>query len=472
MNHRYFTCCFLSDIVLPSTANTEGNVGRLDFVPGSNFLGMVARFYPDFGVDAFTVFHGGSVRFGDASPLLGNERGYRMPSCFFAPKGMDFEEALQAGTLVNHHCIETFDPAVQLKQMRTGHVTPSGALIEAKYRYSQKSAYDRDKRRSRDEMMFGYSALSKGSAFGFEVTFDGVNTELEERVVATLLGEQRLGKSRSAQYGRVVIVEREMPSGFEHGTVMEDEPLILYADSRLALFDAQGMPTLRPEPEHLGISSGRVIWEKTQIRTALYTPYNGARQTKDYARAVIEKGSIIVLEGVAPVDAEKLKQGVGAFLSEGFGRLLLNPAFAQGQHPAFETGVPDSAETMPSEETLGEDSDLLKWLRAKRREEMAYYDTVAGVDALVKEHGGRFTKVSRSQWGAIRKISARETDATIYDAVEGFISHGVAKKQWEKGRDALFEAVGKGTLFASLLARRMYPLSKKEEQHEEEENNA
>jgi len=32
-----------SDIVLPATSNTEGKIDQLDFIAGSNFLGMAAQ---------------------------------------------------------------------------------------------------------------------------------------------------------------------------------------------------------------------------------------------------------------------------------------------------------------------------------------------------------------------------------------------------------------------------------------------
>ena len=42
MKEIFFKCTLVSDIVLNSKLATEGNMTTLDFIPGSNFLGIVA----------------------------------------------------------------------------------------------------------------------------------------------------------------------------------------------------------------------------------------------------------------------------------------------------------------------------------------------------------------------------------------------------------------------------------------------
>ena len=45
MSKIVFQVEFLSDIILQASSNTQGNIEQLDFIPGSNFLGMVAKDY-------------------------------------------------------------------------------------------------------------------------------------------------------------------------------------------------------------------------------------------------------------------------------------------------------------------------------------------------------------------------------------------------------------------------------------------
>ena len=86
---KYYNCKFLTDIVLPASSNTQGNVALSDFVSGSNFLGMVATAYDEFGSDAFEVFHSGGVQFGDAHIAIEGEQTYKIPLAFHSLKVAD-----------------------------------------------------------------------------------------------------------------------------------------------------------------------------------------------------------------------------------------------------------------------------------------------------------------------------------------------------------------------------------------------
>jgi len=43
MKEQYYTCKLLSDVVLNNKMATEGNMTTLDYIAGSNFLGVVAN---------------------------------------------------------------------------------------------------------------------------------------------------------------------------------------------------------------------------------------------------------------------------------------------------------------------------------------------------------------------------------------------------------------------------------------------
>ena len=145
MNKIIFQVKFLSDIVLQASSNTEGNIEHLDFIPGSNFLGMVAQNYMKFE-DSFKVFHSGDVKFGDAHILKDEKVTYKMPLAFF-------HEKLDTKTLYNHHFIKDFSIFKQLKQKRDGYITKDMQTTDIEYNYSQKSAYDKINRRSKDSSM-------------------------------------------------------------------------------------------------------------------------------------------------------------------------------------------------------------------------------------------------------------------------------------------------------------------------------
>ncbi|CAA6818440.1 MAG: FIG00470522: hypothetical protein, partial [uncultured Sulfurovum sp.] len=199
MNELIFQVEFLSEVVLPSTSNTEGNIDSLDFIPGSNFLGMVAKAYDDFD-DSFKVFHSGSVCFGDATLLHKGEETFKMPLSFF-------HEKLDDSTLVNHHLITDFSKFTQLKQKRKGFITRDLEELSFKNNYAQKSAYSKEHRRSKDGSMYGYSSMPKGLFWQFVVKYDGLSTNDIEGIKNNLVGKKRLGKSKSSQYGQIEISE-------------------------------------------------------------------------------------------------------------------------------------------------------------------------------------------------------------------------------------------------------------------------
>ena len=194
MNELTFQVEFLSDIVLPASSNTEGNIEELDFIPGSNFLGMVAQKYGDFEERAFDVFHSGKVRFGDATLLVDGIERYKMPFSFFHPKLNEKE--------IYQHQFLTEDKG-QLKQMRKGYIDPniSDGLLKVDYvdyNYAQKSAYDSVKRRSKSSSMYGYKAIASGSKWQFTLKYDdSINEKYINLIQEILEKSKRLGKSKS-----------------------------------------------------------------------------------------------------------------------------------------------------------------------------------------------------------------------------------------------------------------------------------
>ena len=78
MKRKVYRCTLLSDIIINQKAATEGNQNTLDFIPGSNFLGIAASaIYPDPDLtdsEKMEIFHSGHVRFGDAHPLFNGQR--------------------------------------------------------------------------------------------------------------------------------------------------------------------------------------------------------------------------------------------------------------------------------------------------------------------------------------------------------------------------------------------------------------
>ena len=401
---------------------------------------MVAKYYNEFD-DSFEVFHSGAVRFGDGHIIHNNKKTFSVPFSFFAPKGLSLEEAKEE--LFNEHFLtkkdyeEFISKNKQLKQQRSGFLTLDAKVAKIKHNYRQKSAYDSSKRKSKDSAMFGYYALEKGSKWAFCVELD--NEKYKDKIIEILEKSKRLGKSKSAEYGRIKITfldekEESIPQKLEPIEINKKYYIFLYAYSRLALTN-QGINSFDFDLESLCLSSNeKISWDKSNIRTYRYTPYNFKRENRDFERLVIDKGSVIAIEVERDFDVknynEKIKKGVGLFLSEGHGKVIINPIFLTTKTPNFSEFRNLETET----KSKLSDSKLVSYLKDIKQQEEKEYKLLKEVKEFIKNHN---VKNKKSQWGQIRSIcSAFMDDEKVYNALfaeeRGFLMHGKAKEKWDK----------------------------------------
>ncbi len=462
-----FKCELLSDVVLNQKAATEGNNSTLDFIPGSTFLGIVAAHYGELDNQvAWKIFHSGKVRFGDAHPAAADEmRTLRIPASLYYPKMKSIAEACYVRHIYEREQDkENGGCPQQLKQCRTGFYAfgedNNVSSVVLNKSFALKSAYDRDKRRSEDEKMFGYESLSKGATFFFDVELD--EDDLAEVIEKYLCGERYIGRSRTAQYGRVKISEAESymensSSGQcftkkDNETKKDNNYATVYADGRLIFLDGQGELTLQPAAKDLGIEKGKIDWTRSQVRTFQYAPWNGKRGARDADRMGIEKGSVFVVElNHAPESYSFESRYVGVYNNEGFGKVIYNPSFLQAQDGknglsvlSFDKGTEKQG---GQEETKGNsesqnpgDTPLLKYLGRCRQEQKAQRFIYGRVNDFVAKNKSRFSSEQfASQWGTIRSIAMQKrTYEAIHEELfkekEGYLEHGVAAERWKKSQ--------------------------------------
>lgn len=456
-----FKCTLLSDVILNQKAATEGPNKTLDFIPGSCFLGIAAGvLYKEMNEKTMEIFHSGRVRFGDAHPSENKMRGLKIPTSMFYPKLSKVSEECYI-----HHAIPDKDldsddfKKKQLKQCRTGfYVFKDNKATEVKTatNFAIKSAYDNNKRRSKDEQMYGYESLQKGLELFFEVEVD--KEEYAKEIKDALIGEdKRVGRSRTAQYGLVKIEEdtyADTPSGDQNG-----EYVTVYADGRLIFLDEEGLPTFRPSIKDLGLDDGEIVWAKSQIRTFQYAPWNFTRQCFDADRCGIEKGSVFV---VKTSQGNFKSQYVGSYKNEGFGKVIYNPEFLKADGAGLAeykiTTYGRNSLVNVKKELRG--TVLLDYLKKQKDIENIESNVYKEVNTWVEGNKDKFKgDTFASQWGAIRSIamthkslaSLREelfnkrTTRNGKSEPDAYLTHGVAAEKWsERGRrNALEEFVDK-----------------------------
>ena len=425
MTRAYFKCTFLTDIVLSSRSATQGSTPSLDYIPGSNFLGIAAQHYQAFGDRAFTVFHSGKVRFSDAHMAIGNARSQRIPLAWFQKKEdqIVLQGNLQSEKIFIHHRLPVSDREAfrksgdQLKQVRSGFFVPDGRMAAAEHCFAIKSAYDLNKRRSQDNQMYGYDALRRGSEWIFCIACE--DETLLPQLIAVMVGEKYIGRSRTSQYGCIRIDKIETVERSEHGTQVATGGLLsLYAESCLAFFDRYGEPTLQPTPADLLLpQDSKIRWEESQVRTRIFAPWNRVRKSRDGDRVCLDKGSVLIVEVPTGFDIEKyvvlLQQGVGAYRNEGLGQLLVNPHFLDGTkenvaHPRFaaqSTSITSPAAITAICERDASDATVSNWLTHKHTQQQQDSAILKAVNDFLHAHQQIFNKISASQWGAVRAIA-------------------------------------------------------------------
>lgn len=433
-----FKCTLESDLVLSQTSSSEGNQKTLDFIPGNNFLGIVAgEIYKEGSPESLELFHSGKVRFGDAHPSVDGIRGLKVPASMYYPKLASASEECYIHHLTDHNSAGI--KAMQLKQCREGFYAfgeMTGKPIDIQKNFTIKSAYDSEVRRSKDGQMFGYESLSKGLVMYFEVESD-LSEDMNEKITKSLCGKKHIGHSRSAEFGLVTIKQDDYKEIYSTKPDKTSDYVTVYADGRLLFFDNNGEFTCQPTAKELGVDGGEVDWSKSQVRIFQYAPWNSKRHTYEADRCGIEKGSVFVVKLNGATSPEK-SQYVGSYKNEGFGKVIYNPAFLAGKSGEQGKALFTLEEKMPEVSTFTNapkpDSALIDFLANKKNTA----DSTQAVYQIVQKEVGYleqfFTKGKfASQWGSIRSLAMITPDShDLMKAIDAFLDHGVAKDKWEE----------------------------------------
>ena len=423
----------LEDCVFSARSATEGGHESLDRVPGAALLGAVAgrlyrRLTPS---DAFTAFHSGRLRYGDGLPFVGGAVAFPMPFSWHHAKEESPRDADNDGQRLDSGRVYDllWAPDIggrQPKQLRHGYVSSQGHWVRPTRSLRLKTAIDPKTGRAAESQLFGYDALAKGQRFLARIEADAdVDVGLFEEVTRALLDDGMcLGRSRSAEYGRVRIAPMDLPSPAP-GSI-EGNRVTLWLLSDLALVGAGGQPTLTPDAVSLGLPVAQVVWEKTFLRARRYSPWNAARAGYGRERVVLAAGGVITLELETPLDTVQLEQlhsGIGLYREAGLGRIWVNPPMLADVHPRFEDKghMPDPTE--PSRPDHG----LIRWLEAQsdtgwRAEEEGRAHALASEYRAAVQRARRALGVSedqgfgpsRAQWGRVLEAARQVGGRSLY----------------------------------------------------------
>ena len=487
MKTLYYKCKLKTDIVVNASLATEGNMTTLDYIPGSNFLGIIAgKIYADKEITnevKYKLFHSGEISFGDALLSKNDAVSYAIPFSLFQDKlnkGLG-EEGKKTWI---HHTLNGERPdnngdLIQLKQQRGGFLNKNNTYLKTvDKQFSLKSAHNRNERRSEEGKMFGFESIKKGQEFIFSVIFN--DDQYIDLITDALTGNKRIGKSKTAQFGQVEIEKIDNVSPFTSKNSNNNQ-LVIYAESNLCFLNKYGQSTYQPKPSDFGLNKDdvNINWNLSQIRTYSYSPWNTHRNTTSTQRDTIAKGSVIIIDlKDKEMDVNKLKTQVGEYTAEGLGRVIYNPEFLKADKDgiwSFDLSLEKEKNHIIKSEAIKTNTILGSFLHQKLKSEAI--DLKIG-EAVIKvlntESKLTHKDITPSQWGGIRTKatnanSIQELKEELFADKTGYLTHGVAAERvWDKNRGARRTALEKvideykdlGTKFVARLAADMAKLNK------------
>jgi hypothetical protein len=430
MHYAEFDIELLTDVSLPARSSSLDDAGSRHFIPGASLLGCVARRIHD-ALDpesAFRIFQTAAVRFLDALPEVGSERGLPMPRSLHQPK------ALNASGLLN--LAFTARPEnVQLKPFGTDTwVSPDLTRQTALHTTTTMRTAIQPDGRALDGLLYSLDVLPAGLRFRALVA---AASEADLGTVAkALASDHHVGRARGTEIGRIRISRRSTTPKFPAPAVAETISFLCV--SSLALRDADtGMPTFTPRASDFGLPAGWDLdLEKSFIRTERFTPHHGKRSLPDLERQLIERGSVLTFkrDSAPPLDparvSAQIARGVGEYRNAGHGeiRVMTDALLAERLAPPQRVAPATRQITAVSAPT----DDLFRWAHAltKKRDAISAQFEWATQQS---QKAGRWG-IPPSQWGVIRRM-AREGRVSNLSPAE-FIQRLQAHVKGEANRDA------------------------------------
>jgi CRISPR-associated protein Csx10 len=380
---KRITIELMEDLVLSQQSATTGEHATLSHIPGSVLLGSIAaHLYPRDDLDTFALFHSGEVRFGNAYPLsLEGEASVPMPFSFHYAKDSKSEhkgEFTQRKWLNNQACVNLARverdfgalAEAQAKQLRTGFLTSGFEKLDVDLGLQLKTAINSETGRAATAQLFGYQSIRAGQIFGAEISVAPSQEAVWPMIENILLSGPVLGRSRSAEFGRVRI---RIEDSATESAMSKAADSVLLALSDWLLINSNGQPETRLTPALLGLASGCIDWTRSFVRTRSYSPYNAKRRAYDAERQVIQQGSVVVINGLADVDQARLmelgRQGIGLFREQGLGMVGVNLPLLQASMPGIAPSEFNSRDVKPvvAQSVSAPDTPLVKWLKARSK---------------------------------------------------------------------------------------------------------
>lgn len=364
MIKQYIKIRTLQPVIMTESSATRGGLESLDYITGSSLLGLAAsKLYAGLSEEeAWQYFHNGELQFGSAYPVVNGQCSLPTPASLHYEKDQDWHNKYVINdTAHSVHSAEGFirDETVQYKQCREGFINGLGHVAQVRKIAVTKTALD-ERQTAADGQLFNYQAIDAGQEFMGCLTGEAA---LVNKVVSAIEGIQRLGRSRSSEFGKVEISLISAPSTLV--STLDSSTLTLYCHSDLEALDAFGEPTYTPNlGDLLTNASGVLDVGKSFILTRTQSLFNRARGGFDGEQHLIKKGSVLVFNH-AEANVASFEMGIGHNTHLGLGQVIANPAWLAKPSltlPLFDAGIELSEQELDKNISQAPMSPLTKFV--------------------------------------------------------------------------------------------------------------
>ena len=388
---RIFTVRLRAEEPLVITSGSAESMAHetLGYIPGNMLLGAFAESWkrvhggedPDASVVFSRLFLEGGVSWGMAVPLCGEEPCVPVPRSYMRVKNHrglpEFGEEADGHAVVNLLRVSDEDNLTALLRSR-GILEPGEVVKLSKYgarfmgRKSMRLAGEKrgwnihvslgSRRSALDGQLFGYSSMAAGTEFSCSIICrdEEIAQELLDLLEATR--SFHVGRSRSAGYGRVVVLDVA-------GETRREEVLNVSAGQQIAVFflshyvaSVSWLPPVESLCEELEqICGAYPELTKTFCSYVEIQGYNAMWKKPRSSRTALEQGGVMLCSFGKDVRLPRTLM-LGGSRNEGYGRVELEPEFLNAPFPV----IPEMGFPVP-ERTILPPQNSPMWKHLRRR---------------------------------------------------------------------------------------------------------
>jgi CRISPR-associated protein Csx10 len=394
----------VTDVCLSTSNNSLGEADTHDYIPGRTLWGAVANAAYRSGrisaQEAFRLLHQGAVRILDGVPLLEDAQCYPSPLAWHQVKG-PVEKPILNFSLAN---VRSAKGEEQYAQRKVGWLSTGLVSIELKTDYSLRTAVD-SAGKAREGLLYGLPVLRAGARFVSAI----MGAESDVKLLADFLvgQELRIGRSRNSELGVIKVRRKNNVQALAPGTGTASRISLLCVSRGVFRDPETGMPSYSPTADVFGLpKSWKLELESTFVRTARVVHFNAKRGRPEMERFALEKGSVLTYAGGSPVSlseiVERTAGGVGEFKGQGYGQILVAPAWLTDGSHTLTKPTPSLPGTTPNKPS----DPLFLWATERQQKRSRSIEIHSRAQEIAKEFQ-RF-RIPSSQWGSLRQM-ARES---------------------------------------------------------------